>query len=57
MSDPTNRVPPTDIVHVEHYCEHPGCKRWGGFGFDLGRSRTAWFCGEHRDDGERGRRG
>ncbi|MDB5523893.1 MAG: hypothetical protein JWM58_1656 [Rhizobium sp.] len=19
---------------VEHWCQHPGCKEWGGFGYD-----------------------
>lgn len=31
----------------EHWCEHPGCKRWGSFGFAAGRE-TKWFCGAHR---------
>ena len=37
----------------EHYCEHPGCEKWGAFGFIKGRQQ-AWFCFEHRADGERG---
>ena len=36
---------------VEHYCEHPGCRQWGGWGFPRGR-RTVWFCYAHREDGE-----
>ena len=37
---------------VAHWCEHDGCRKWGGFGFDR-PDRTIWFCGEHRQDGER----
>ena len=36
----------------EHYCEQPGCSQWGGWGYSRGKT-TIWFCGEHRDDGER----
>ncbi|TWB61709.1 hypothetical protein FBZ98_1011054 [Rhizobium sp. ERR 922] len=39
---------PMDTVHVNHYCEHPGCKAWGGFGYDIGKGETKWFCFEHR---------
>lgn len=39
MSDALTR--PTDLQPepknkgglYEHYCEHPGCTKWGGFGF------------------------
>ncbi len=41
----------------DHVCDHPGCKKEGGFGFappgpfsktDVGDlSRTAWWCYEH----------
>jgi hypothetical protein len=34
---------------IEHWCDHPGCKRWGCFGFPT-RVGTSWFCGEHRGD-------
>ncbi len=37
---------------VEHWCEHPGCGKWGGFGF-LRHGVTVWYCFEHRDEGER----
>lgn len=38
----------------EHWCEHPGCGKWGGFGFQrLKGSEPIWFCFEHRDEGER----
>lgn len=37
-----------------HYCEHEGCKTWGGFGFSRGKSVPArWYCGEHKAEGER----
>ena len=32
----------------EHYCEHPGCKAWGGLGYDIGKGETRWFCFEHK---------
>jgi hypothetical protein len=34
----------------EHWCEHPGCNRWGSFGYGIGRD-IRWLCGEHRPDG------
>jgi hypothetical protein len=30
----------------EHWCEHPGCKAWGGRGYARGRSQMVWFCYE-----------
>ena len=36
----------------EHYCEHPGCKEWGSWGYSRTKLETRWFCREHRDDGE-----
>jgi hypothetical protein len=33
----------------EHWCEHPGCKKWGSFGVP-GRHGTIWFCGEHNPE-------
>lgn len=57
MSDeqrPTDAPRPpknADGIH-EHWCEHPGCKKWGGWGFARGRD-TVWFCFEHRErDGQ-----
>lgn len=36
-------------VHENHYCEHPGCKEWGGFGFSRPPKAPArWYCWEHR---------
>lgn len=31
-----------------HLCEHPGCKKWGGFGYAAGKGPSNWFCFEHR---------
>jgi hypothetical protein len=31
----------------EHWCEHPGCRKWGGRGYAGGKSLTVWFCFEH----------
>ncbi len=41
---------PEEPVHTEHYCQHPGCKRWGSFGHERGRGQTEWWCGQHRPD-------
>jgi hypothetical protein len=37
---------PTGII--KHWCEEPGCERWGSFGIPRGKE-TGWYCGEHRD--------
>ena len=37
----------------EHWCKHPGCLSWGGWGFARGRGKPVWFCFEHREDDER----
>jgi len=39
----------TQAIH-EHYCQHEGCKKWGGFGFDRPTADgkvTDWWCWEH----------
>jgi len=36
----------------DHYCQHPGCGEWGDWGYARGKA-TIWYCGEHREDGER----
>ena len=36
----------------EHWCEHPGCKAWGGRGYARGRSQMVWFCYEHCADAD-----
>ena len=47
--------PPPAAPHgvVEHGCEHPGCSRWGGFGYRRHKlDEPKWFCYDHRSDGE-----
>ncbi|MFC6488048.1 hypothetical protein [Nitratireductor sp. GCM10026969] len=58
MSDSPNgpeapsSVTPAGIV--EHYCEHPDCTAWGGFGYSRGKDQASkWFCRDHRSAGER----
>jgi hypothetical protein len=41
-------------VHFEHWCEHPSCKQWGGFGFERDKTKTDWFRIEHRPETYRG---
>jgi hypothetical protein len=36
----------------EHYCEHPGCKEWGSWGYARTKQDTRWFCYSHKADGE-----
>ena len=49
MSDETSAgLIQTPLAMHEHYCEHPDCKAWGGFGYDIGKGETKWFCFEHR---------
>ena len=45
------RATPPGIV--EHYCEHPGCKAWGAWGYSRMKGASRYFCYEHRDEGER----
>lgn len=35
-------------IHEDHWCQHPGCKKWGSFGYDRGKGATDWWCMEHR---------
>jgi hypothetical protein len=37
----------------EHRCEHNGCSAWGLYGYQIGKQAPHWYCGEHRDKGER----
>lgn len=50
MSDEKSTDPRADSLLVNHWCEHPGCKKWGGFGFAAGRAAPNWFCFEHRPE-------
>lgn len=36
----------------EHWCEHPGCKAWGGWGYQRGKD-IHWYCGEHRHEADK----
>lgn len=47
MSDDRTATHPAAPVHFEHWCEHPGCKKWGGLGFGKGNQTMRWWCGEH----------
>lgn len=33
---------------VSHDCNHPGCAKWGSWGFDRGAGVVGWWCLEHR---------
>jgi hypothetical protein len=35
-----------------HLCRHPGCGRWGAWGYDGGSGISAWWCIAHRPDTE-----
>ncbi|SIQ24841.1 hypothetical protein SAMN05880590_102786 [Rhizobium sp. RU35A] len=39
-------------VHFEHYCQAPGCKKWGSFGYPSprGRGESDFYCFAHRPD-------
>lgn len=46
MSDQTNKA--GDGIHENHWCEHPGCRAWGGFGFSKSKgAKSSWHCWEH----------
>lgn len=38
----------TDAGPYVHYCQEPGCRKWGGFGFAVGKGEPQWYCYEHR---------
>lgn len=39
---------PGASIHVNHWCEHPGCSEWGGWGFSAGKAAPInWYCFEH----------
>lgn len=48
MSDEKPGATKADGILVEHWRQHPGCKKWGSFGFDSGKGAIDWFCMEHR---------
>ncbi|WEX76869.1 hypothetical protein PYH37_005220 [Sinorhizobium numidicum] len=50
MSDENGAKPHFEGGPYLHYCEHPGCNKWGGFGFATGKAKPNWFCFEHRPE-------
>ncbi|WP_234842352.1 hypothetical protein RWA01_33460 (plasmid) [Sinorhizobium meliloti] len=50
MSDEQGAVRQRDSSVYVHYCEHPGCTKWGSFGFAAGQSELNWFCFEHQPE-------
>lgn len=50
MSDEQGAVRLKDSSVYIHYCEHPGCTKWGSFGFAVGKSEPNWFCFEHQPE-------
>lgn len=44
MGDELGAKPHYEAGPYVHYCEHPGCRKWGSFGFTVGRSEPNWFC-------------
>lgn len=46
MSDQTDKA--GDGIHENHWCEHPSCKQWGGFGYsNSSLEKPTWHCWEH----------
>lgn len=54
MSDEQGATTHKDSALYVHYCEHPGCKKWGGFGYAIGKGEPNWFCFEHRPEWKAG---
>ncbi|MHC2540428.1 hypothetical protein CN234_21555 [Sinorhizobium meliloti] len=54
MSDELGAKPHYEAGPYVHYCEHPGCEKWGSFGFAVGRGEPNWYCGEHRPEWKAG---
>ncbi|MGN7749704.1 hypothetical protein [Sinorhizobium sp. 22678] len=50
MSDELGAKPHYEAGPYVHYCEHPGCTKWGSFGFAVGRGEPNWFCSEHQPE-------
>jgi hypothetical protein len=50
LSDEQGAKPHYEAGPYVHYCEHAGCKKWGGFGFAIGKAAPTWFCFEHRPE-------
>ncbi|RVH50678.1 hypothetical protein [Sinorhizobium meliloti] len=54
MSDELGAKPHYEAGPYVHYCEHSGCKKWGSFGFAVGRGEPNWFCSEHQPEWKTG---
>lgn len=52
MQDSDKSFPAPLTGPVEHWCRHPGCKKWGGWGYDRGAGRIDWWCYEHKPGGK-----
>jgi hypothetical protein len=50
MADDTARIARLEDAQspANHFCEYPGCARWGSLGYDVGHGETQWFCQMHR---------
>lgn len=53
MSDEQNTAPRKPSGIYEHFCEHAGCKKDGGWGFATGKQEPHWFCYEHKAEGRK----
>lgn len=40
----------TEAGPYVHFCREPGCRKWGGFGFAVGKGEPQWYCFEHRPE-------
>jgi len=52
MADDTAKIARSadDMMLANHFCEFPGCVKWGGLGYDVGYGEAQWFCFEHKWD-------
>lgn len=54
MTDENGTSPgPSHSGLYEHWCQRPGCKAWGGWGYDRverGVKTTDWWCYQHRPE-------
>lgn len=54
MSDEQSSAPHKARSGIyEHFCEHTGCKKDGGWGFATGKHEPHWFCYEHKAEGRK----
>lgn len=54
MADDTARIyrSAEEQAPETHYCEYPGCVKWGALGYDVDQG-SQWFCFEHKWDDHR----